>query len=147
LEVQIEISLPDESGRLQILGIHTAKMSENKKLAPDVNLTELAGMTKNFSGAEISGLVKAAASFALLKHTKVESMASVNLESMENLQISKDDFLNALNEVKPAYGVAEAEFEDALTYGMIEFNSIVSANIMKGRELSLFPHRVNCLTS
>ena len=41
LEVQIEISLPDENGRLQILQIHTNKMKENSFLAPDVNLQKL----------------------------------------------------------------------------------------------------------
>ncbi|XP_062103634.1 vesicle-fusing ATPase-like [Humulus lupulus] len=41
LEVQVEISLPDENGRLQILQIHTNKMKENSFLAPDVNLAEL----------------------------------------------------------------------------------------------------------
>lgn len=46
LEVQIEISLPDENGRLQILQIHTNKMKESSFLAPDVNLQEL-GMCKS----------------------------------------------------------------------------------------------------
>ena len=41
LEVQVEISLPDENGRLQILQIHTNKMKENSFLSPDVNLQEL----------------------------------------------------------------------------------------------------------
>lgn len=41
LEVQVEISLPDENGRLQILQIHTNKMKENSFLAPDVNLQEI----------------------------------------------------------------------------------------------------------
>ncbi|GER47362.1 vesicle-fusing ATPase family protein [Striga asiatica] len=41
LEVQVEISLPDENGRLQILQIHTNKMKESSFLAPDVNLEEL----------------------------------------------------------------------------------------------------------
>ncbi|TYI32313.1 hypothetical protein ES332_A04G051100v1 [Gossypium tomentosum] len=31
LEVQVEISLPDENGRLQILQIHTNKMKENSE--------------------------------------------------------------------------------------------------------------------
>ncbi|KAG2399253.1 Vesicle-fusing ATPase [Vigna angularis] len=38
LELQVEISLPDENGRLQILQIHTNKMKENSFLDPDVNL-------------------------------------------------------------------------------------------------------------
>lgn len=41
LEVHIEISLPDEVGRLQILLIHTKKMKDNSFLSPDVNLQEL----------------------------------------------------------------------------------------------------------
>lgn len=51
----MEVSLPDEHGRHQILKIHTAKMRENKVMDRDVDLTELAQLTKNFSGAEISG--------------------------------------------------------------------------------------------
>lgn len=71
LEVHMEISLPDEKGRLQILTIHTAKMRENKIMEKDVSLPELAALTKNFSGAEINGLVKSATSFAFNRHVKV----------------------------------------------------------------------------
>lgn len=71
LEVHIEISLPDEAGRFQILTIHTAKMRNNGVMAADVDLAELAGITKNFSGAEIGGLVKSATSFAFNRHVKV----------------------------------------------------------------------------
>lgn len=71
LEVHMEVSLPDEHGRLQILTIHTAKMRTNGIMAPDVSLAELAALTKNFSGAEINGLVKSATSFAFARHVKV----------------------------------------------------------------------------
>ena len=69
-EVQMEIGLPDEPGRLQILKIHTAKLSRNRKLASDVNLPELATLTKNFSGAEIEGLSRAATTLAMNRHIK-----------------------------------------------------------------------------
>jgi len=65
LEVQVEVGLPDEAGRAQIFAIHTARMSEHAFLGADVDLAGLAARTKNFSGAEIEGLVKSAASFAL----------------------------------------------------------------------------------
>ena len=71
LEVQIEIGLPDEVGRLQILNIHTAQLRTHNKLGPDVNLYELSALTKNFSGAELEGLVRAAMSFAMNRHVKV----------------------------------------------------------------------------
>lgn len=69
--MQLEISLPDEEGRLQILKIHTAKMAASKKLSSDVNLKELASRTKNFSGAEIEGLCRAAAFTAMYQFVKV----------------------------------------------------------------------------
>lgn len=71
LEVQMEISLPDEAGRVQILDIHTSKIKENDKLASDVDIQELAEKTKNFSGAELAGLVRSAASTAMNRHIKV----------------------------------------------------------------------------
>jgi vesicle-fusing ATPase len=74
LEVHMEISLPDENGRLQILKIHTSKMMTNGIMAGDVDVAELASLTKNFSGAEIGGLVKSATSFAFNRHVKVRSV-------------------------------------------------------------------------
>ena len=65
--------LQDESGHLQILSmiIHTMVMRENDKLATDVYLTELATLTKNFSGAEIEGLVRCAQATAMNQLIKV----------------------------------------------------------------------------
>lgn len=37
LEVQMEIGLPNEQGRLQILNIHTSRMHQYKKINPDVD--------------------------------------------------------------------------------------------------------------
>ncbi|KAI9797715.1 MAG: transport between ER and Golgi ATPase protein, partial [Sarcosagium campestre] len=78
LEVHMEISLPDEHGRAQILKIHTAKMRDNNVMDTDVNLAELAHETKNFSGAEIGGLVKSASSFAFNRHVKVGTVAGIS---------------------------------------------------------------------
>jgi vesicle-fusing ATPase len=57
LEIHMEINLPDEKGRAQIFKVHTAKMRDAHLLDGDVDLNELASLTKNFSGAEISGRV------------------------------------------------------------------------------------------
>ena len=65
LEIHMEISLPNEKGRVEILNIHTQTMRASGRMAPDVNIEELAALTKNFSGAEISGLVRAAQSTSL----------------------------------------------------------------------------------
>lgn len=94
LEVQVEISLPDEHGRHQILSIHTAKMRENKYLSPDVSLEELAAETKNFSGAEIEGLVRSATSWAFGREVTVENVKKG--AKAENLLVTRPDFDRAL---------------------------------------------------
>ncbi|VEL12425.1 unnamed protein product [Protopolystoma xenopodis] len=70
-EMQMEINLPDEDGRVQIFNIHTSQLKKSGKLAPDVKILELAKLTKNFSGAEIEGLVRAATFTAMYQHINV----------------------------------------------------------------------------
>jgi hypothetical protein len=57
LELHIEITLPSEEGRIQILNIHTASMKANKRVAQSAldRLPELAGLTKNFTGDDDDG--------------------------------------------------------------------------------------------
>ena len=47
-------------------------MREHKLLAPDVDLADLATQTKNFTGAEIEGLVRAAQSTAMNRFIQVQ---------------------------------------------------------------------------
>lgn len=124
LEVHMEISLPDEHGRYQILRIHTAKMRTNKVMDDDVDLAELAAVMKNYSGAEIQGFVKSATSFAFNRHVKVGTMAGIS-EDVENLRVNRSDFLKALDEIKPSYGVSEEELTDVIANGIIHHDPIV----------------------
>lgn len=132
LEVHMEISLPDESGRAQILKIHTTKMRNNDVLDSDVNVEELAKLTKNFSGAELNGLVKAASSFAFSRHIKVGTMAAINPD-VENMKVGRQDFLSALEEVKPLFGVAEEELGKRLLRGVIHFSPFIRDILEEGR--------------
>ena len=132
LEVHMEISLPDESGRAQILKIHTTKMRNNDVLDSDVNVEELAKLTKNFSGAELSGLVKAASSFAFSRHIKVGTMAAINPD-VENMKVGRNDFMSALEEVKPLFGVAEEELEKRLLHGVMHFSPFIKDILEEGR--------------
>ncbi|KAK5940298.1 transport between ER and Golgi ATPase protein [Knufia obscura] len=131
LEVHMEISLPDEHGRAQILKIHTTKMRDNKVMDSDVDLTELAHITKNFSGAEIGGLVKSATSFAFNRHVKVGTMAGVS-DDVVNMKVKREDFMHALDEVKPAFGVSEEELQNCLHGGIIHYSSYIKAIMDEG---------------
>jgi vesicle-fusing ATPase len=121
LEVHMEISLPDEHGRAQILKIHTGKMVENNVMGHDVDLPELARLTRNFSGAEINGLVKSASSFALQRHIKVGTVAAID-DSIRDMKVEMADFLRALDEVKPLFGVSEEDLQRAVEGDIIHFS-------------------------
>jgi vesicle-fusing ATPase len=131
LEVHMEISLPDEHGRQQILKIHTAKMRDNNVMDKDVNIAELAHLTKNFSGAEIGGLVKSASSFAFNRHVKVGTVAGVS-DDIENMKVNRDDFMKALEEVKPAFGVSEEELSTAVRGGILRFSPHIENILQDG---------------
>ena len=79
--------MPKENGRVQILNIHTTTMKSNKKLSDDVDIAELAGLTKNFSGAEIEGLVRAAQSCALNRLVKADGSVTVDEDAADNLKV------------------------------------------------------------
>jgi vesicle-fusing ATPase len=143
LEVHMEISLPDEHGRGQILKIHTSKMRENNVMDRDVDLIELAHVTKNFSGAEIGGLVKSASSFAFNRHVKVGTVAGVS-DDIENMKVNRDDFMKALDEVKPAFGVSEEELATALRGGILTFGNHIMDIVNEG---ALFVQQVKNSTS
>ena len=154
LEVHMEIGLPSEVGRLQILKIHTAKMSTNKALADDVDLEELASISKNFTGAEINGLIKSATSFAFNRHVKVGTLASIDEASIDNMQICRKDFLDAFSEVQAAFGANDESFAACAKFGIVHFSpgiewifndchlsvSSVRSNIERGSISSLLLH-------
>lgn len=120
LEVHCEINLPDESGRIEILNIHTGKMRAKGYLGPDVSIEALAAGTKNFSGAEIEGLVRSATSFAL--NTKVNVSDINKPKDISEIKVTNSDFEHALGEVKPAFGQHEDDFEHCARKGIIPYS-------------------------
>lgn len=131
LEVHMEIPLPDEQGRLQIFHIHTRKMRESQSMAADVDLHDLAARSKNFSGAEIEGLVKSASSFALNRQIDTSS-GGVKVKN-GNFVVTRDDFEMALNEIKPAFGVDIDDFENCMRNGIIHYSPKVTQLLADGK--------------
>ncbi|XP_057717248.1 vesicle-fusing ATPase isoform X1 [Corythoichthys intestinalis] len=126
-EVKMEIGLPDEKGRVQILTIHTNKMRNFNLLAQDVNIPELAAETKNYSGAELEGLVRAAQSTAMNRHIKATSTVEVDMERAEKLQVTRSDFMGSLNnDIKPAFGTNQEDYSSFIMNGIIKWGDPVS---------------------
>lgn len=136
LEVKMEIGLPDEKGRVQILNIHTAKMRQYKLLATDVDIKELAVETKNYSGAELEGLVRAAQSTAMNRHIKASNTVEVDTETAEKLQVSRLDFMASLNnDIKPAFGTNQEDYASYIRNGIIRWGDPVSIVLEDGELL------------
>ncbi|KAG8624024.1 hypothetical protein KVT40_009000 [Elsinoe batatas] len=133
LEVHMEISLPDEHGRAQIFKIHTAQMAKNDVMGSDVDLLELAKRTRNFSGAEISGLVKSASSFAFNRHIKVGTAAAID-DSVVNMKVQMADFISALDEVQPLFGASEDELSKCIPAGILHYSHGIDSILTYGRE-------------
>jgi len=137
LEVHVEISLPDEHGRFQILSIHTSKMRENGMLGPSVDLADLAARTQNYSGAEIEGLCKAAAGFALNRNLDMKNLkssaAALATDKSKKVIVDADDFDKALVEVQPAFGTGSERLERCLLGGFIMHGQRLSYLLKTGR--------------
>lgn len=97
LEVQIEISLPNEEGRTQILNIHTATMKKNKRISEETlsRIPELSALTMNYTGAEIEGLVRNAGSFALARNIDAKNIKGLDIKSVV---VEMNDFLKSIAE-------------------------------------------------
>jgi cell division protease FtsH len=57
---QVLVDRPDRKDRLEILNVHVSKV----RLAPNVDLDVVAGLTTGFTGADLANLVNEAAIFA-----------------------------------------------------------------------------------
>jgi transitional endoplasmic reticulum ATPase len=98
---ELEISVPDKKGRLNILKIHTRSMPMKK----DVNLEELSGKTHGFVGADLESLAKEAAMSVLRKalpDLNLDEDKEIPQEALEKMIISKEDFEAALKTVRPS---------------------------------------------
>lgn len=112
------------------MAIHTKSMRENNLVESDVNLAELAALSKNFSGAEIAGLIRSATSFALVRHTEVGQMAKVK-DNLDDIMIRRDDFMKALEEIKPAFGTSVDGLMNAMPNGIFHFSPNIDRIIQR----------------
>ncbi|MBN1639936.1 MAG: ATP-dependent zinc metalloprotease FtsH [Anaerolineae bacterium] len=72
---QIQVSLPTEEGRREILKIH----ARDVKTGDDVDLGRIAKVTPGFSGADLANIVNEAALLAVRRDSDVVSMADLDL--------------------------------------------------------------------
>ena len=96
---EIEISVPNADGRLEILQIHTRGMP----LAGDFDLKILAAELHGYTGADIKSLCREAAMKALRTFLPEIDMETekISSEVLQKMSISLHDFYDAMHEIVP----------------------------------------------
>ena len=100
---EIEIGVPDKTGRLEVLHIHSRGMPLTEEGDLRVDLASLANRTHGFVGADLHALCREAAMKALRRY-----LPKINLDEeeipqdvLDQLEVTNDDFLGALREIQP----------------------------------------------
>ena len=97
---EIEIGIPDQKGRQEILEIHTRGMP----LTEQVKLSSIAKVTHGFVGADLEAVCREAAMKSLrnvLPEINLEE-SKIPVETLNKIKIKPQDFETALKEVQPS---------------------------------------------
>ena len=97
---EIDISVPDAAGRLEILKIHT----KNMKLAQDVDLETIASETHGFVGADVASLCSEAAMQQIREKMDLIDLDedTIDAEVLDSLGVTMDNFKFALGNSNPS---------------------------------------------
>ncbi|WP_053947824.1 AAA family ATPase [Halolamina sediminis] len=99
---EIEIGVPGEAGRREVLEVHT----RNMPLADDVRVDRLAERTHGFTGADLASVAKEAA-MSSLRRARREGTETADSEpetavAAADLTVTRSDFESALAAVEPS---------------------------------------------
>uniref|UniRef100_A0A671P468 Transitional endoplasmic reticulum ATPase n=1 Tax=Sinocyclocheilus anshuiensis TaxID=1608454 RepID=A0A671P468_9TELE len=97
---EIDIGIPDSTGRLEILQIHT----KNMKLSDDVDLEQISAETHGHVGADMAALCSEAALQAIRKKMILIDLEddSIDADLLNSLAVTMDDFKWALSQSNPS---------------------------------------------
>lgn len=97
---EVDIGIPDATGRLEILRIHT----KNMKLADDVDLETLAAETHGYVGADVASLCSEAAMQQIREKMDLIDLEEddIDAEVLDSLGVTMDNFRFALGNSNPS---------------------------------------------
>ena len=97
---EIEIGVPTEPDRIEILKIHTRGMP----LSEEVNLEQLAQQTHGFVGADLAALAREAGIRALRRYLPEIDLDEEEIpeEVLDTMEVTAGDFRDALRDVSPS---------------------------------------------
>merc|ERR1712227_618126 len=97
---EVDIGIPDTTGRLEILRIHT----KNMKLGDDVDLEQVASETHGHVGADIAALCSEAAMQQIREKMDLIDLEDENIDAeiLDSLAVTQEDFRYALGKSHPS---------------------------------------------
>ena len=97
---ELDIGVPDETGRLEILRIHT----KNMKLAEDVDLQKVAHETHGYVGADLAQLCTEAGLQCLREKMDVIDIEedTVDAAILDSMAVTNEHFRDALGQTNPS---------------------------------------------
>jgi transitional endoplasmic reticulum ATPase len=97
---EIDIGIPDPTGRLEILRIHT----KNMKLAEDVDLEQVAQNTHGYVGADLAQCATEAAMQCIREKMDVIDLEDETIDAavLDSLAVTQDHFRFALGSTNPS---------------------------------------------
>ncbi len=101
---EIEIGVPTQAGRLEILQIHTRGMPiEGSDKERDRTLRDLAQLSHGFVGADLAALAREAAMRALRRYLpEIDFDKPIPLSLLERMKVTERDFKEALKQIEPS---------------------------------------------
>merc|ERR1711881_307447 len=97
---ELDIGVPDDNGRLEILRIHT----KNMKLAEDVKLEDVAANTHGFVGADLAQLCTEAALQCIREKMDLIDLEeeTIDAEILDSMAVTQDHFKIAMGTCNPS---------------------------------------------
>merc|ERR1712084_32092 len=97
---ELDIGVPDDNGRLEILRIHT----KNMKLAPDVKLEDISANTHGFVGADLAQLCTEAALTCIREKMDLIDLdeETIDAEILDAMAVSQEHFTSAMGSCNPS---------------------------------------------
>ena len=97
---ELDIGVPDETGRMEILRIHT----KNMKLSEDVDLAKVAKETHGFVGADLAQLCTEAGLQCIREKMDIIDIEDekIDAEILNSMSVTNDHFTHALGTTNPS---------------------------------------------
>mmetsp|Transcript_26218 Transcript_26218/g.60785 ORF Transcript_26218/g.60785 Transcript_26218/m.60785 type:complete len:645 (-) Transcript_26218:123-2057(-) len=97
---EVDIGVPDETGRMEVMRIHT----KNMKLSDDVDLEQVARETHGYVGADLAALCTEAALQCIREKMDVIDLEddTIDAEVLDSMAVSNEHFRTALGSTNPS---------------------------------------------